>query len=56
VNKVTVSQDEKVDYEEDIIVWDKLPFRSTAFLQNGSFIAGGYDKKPVSFKTTGGKW
>jgi len=56
-NKLAVTQDGGIDYEENAIVWDKLPFRSSTFLGNGSFLAGGYDRKPVLLKGTGGgKW
>ena len=40
---------------DDAILWDKLPFKTILFVDDNSFIAGGYDCDPVKFKITNGE-
>lgn len=56
VHKLIVGDGDQLSEEENVIVWDNLPFRSTFMFDDNSFYAGGYDKKPVAFKFKNGKW
>jgi len=50
-----VPEDKTYVEAEDAVVWDKLPFKSVVFVNNDSFVAGGYDNDPVKFKVGGNK-
>ena len=41
--------------EDNVILWDKLPFKTIIFINENSFVAGGYDYDPVQFKITNGE-
>ena len=40
---------------DDAILWDKLPFKTILFVDDSSFVAGGYDYDPIKFKITNGE-